>query len=142
MPVSSSTSFTATSAGEYPTSAQPVGYSQIAAVGALHEQHLAVVVADDRADGHLRGHVTRHALADRVQPLLHEVVLLAAHLQRVVGRGLDVGGDVEHLLEPLPLVQALGEPEAGAGDRGERLAPADEIAGEVGGLGVAHEVGP
>ena len=27
IPVSSSTSFTATSAGEYPTSAQPVGYS-------------------------------------------------------------------------------------------------------------------
>ena len=84
-----------------------------AAVGALHEQDLAGLVAHDRADRDLRRHVAGHTLADRLHPLLHEVVLFAAHLQRVVGRGLDVGGDVQHLFEALPFVQALGEAEAG-----------------------------
>ena len=54
-------------------------------VGALDEQQLAVVVADDRADGDLRRDVAGHADADRLQPLLHEVVLLALDLQRLGG---------------------------------------------------------
>ena len=90
------------------------------------------VVADDGADRHLRRDVAGHALAHRLQPLLHEVVLLAAHLERLVGGGLDVGGDVQHLLESLALVQALGEAQPGAGDRRERLAPAHQVSGEVG----------
>ena len=75
--------------------------------------------------------VLGHTLADRIEPLLHEVVLLAAHLERIVGGSLDIGRNVQHFLEPLALVQALGEPETGAGDGGERLAPAHQIAGEV-----------
>jgi hypothetical protein len=49
-----------------------------ARVGPLHEQQLAAVVADDGADRHLRGDVAGHAFADVLQPLLHEVVGLAA----------------------------------------------------------------
>ena len=108
-------------------------------VFALHQQQLAVVVADHGADRHLGGDVARHADSDRLHPLLDEVVLLALDLERfqfvvaqrapehLVGGGLDVGGHVEHLFEPLALVQALGEAEPGPGDRGERLTPADEI---------------
>ena len=84
------------------------------------------------ADGDLRRHVAGHALAHRVEPLLHEVVLLAPHLERLVGRGLDVAGHVQDLFEALALVQALGEAETGAGDGGERLGPPHEVAGEVG----------
>ena len=51
-----------------------------ARVGALHEQQLPVVVADDGADRDLRRDVAGHAVADRLQPLLHEVVLLALDL--------------------------------------------------------------
>ena len=39
---------------------------------------------------------------------------------------------MEDLLEALLLVQALGEAEPGAGDAGQRFAPAQEVAGEVG----------
>ena len=55
-------------------------------VGALHEQQLAVVVADDGADGDLRRDVAGHADADGLQPLLHEVVLLALDLGGLLGR--------------------------------------------------------
>ena len=48
----------------------------------------------------------------------------------------------EHLLEALPLVEALGEAETGAGDRRQRLAPPHEVAGEVVGRGVAHDGDP
>ena len=47
--------------------------------------------------------------------------------QHLVGRHLDVGGDAQHLLEALALVEVLGEAEAGAGDRRQRLAPAHQI---------------
>ena len=100
-------------------------------VGALHEEDLAVVVADDGADRHLRRDVAGHADADRLHPLLDEVGVLATFLgrqQHLVGGHLDVGGDPQHLLEALPLVQVLGEPEPGAGDRRQRLAPAHEVA--------------
>jgi len=62
------------------------------------------------------------------------VVLFASDLEvldELIGGGLDVGGDVEHLGEALALVQVLAEPEAGTGDRGERLAPPKEVAGEA-----------
>jgi hypothetical protein len=40
----------------------------------------------------------------------------------------DVGGDLQDLLEALLLVEVLGEAEAGPGDAGERLGPAQQIA--------------
>ena len=101
-----------------------------ARVGALHEQHLAAVVADDGADRDLRRHVAGHPLADALEPLLHEVIGLALERGVVLelDRGrLDVGGDVEHLLEALLLVEVLREAEAGAGDGGQRLAPSRQI---------------
>ena len=42
----------------------PVGYSHTPRVGPLHQQDLALVVADDRADRHLRRDVAGHAFAD------------------------------------------------------------------------------
>ena len=118
MPVSSSTSFTATSAGRVADVGPPGRVQPDAGVGALHQQDLTVVVADHRADRHLRRDVAGHALADRLHPLLDEVVGLAAHLEGLVGRRLDVGGDLQHLLVALPLVEALGEAQPGAGDAG------------------------
>ena len=38
-----------------------------------------------------------------------------------------LGGDGEDLFETLTLVQALGEAEAGAGDPGQRFAPAQQV---------------
>ena len=102
-----------------------------AGVGPLDQEQATLVVADDGPHGHLRGDVAGHALAHRLEPLLDEVVLLPPHLQRVVGRGLDVGGHLQDLLVALPLVEALGEAEPGPGDAGQRLAPADEVPGEV-----------
>ena len=99
---------------------------------ALHEQQLVGVVAHDRSDRHLRRDVAGHAFADRLHPLLHEVVGLPCDLVLLVefaGRGLDVAGDVEHLFEALTLVQALREAEPRASDRGERLAPSGKVAG-------------
>ena len=43
-----------------------------------------------------------------------------------LGLRLDICCHLEDLLETLTLVEALGEAEAGAGDTGERLAPAQE----------------
>ena len=48
--------------------------------------------------------------------------------QHLVGGHLDVGGDPQHLLEALPLVEVLREPETGAGDRRQRLAPPHQVA--------------
>ena len=48
--------------------------------------------------------------------------------QHLVGGHLDVGGNPQHFLEPLALVEVLGEPETGAGDRRQRLAPPHEVA--------------
>jgi hypothetical protein len=55
-----------------------------AGVLALHEQDLTGLVADDRPDGDLRGDVAGHALADRLHPLLHEVIGLALDGDRLV----------------------------------------------------------
>jgi hypothetical protein len=43
------------------------------------------------------------------------------------GRGPDVGGDPKDLLEPLPLVQVLGEPQPGSGASGQGLRPPEEF---------------
>ena len=52
-------------------------------------------------------------------------------------------GHAQHLLEALPLVEALGEAEPGAGDAGQRLAPAQQVPGEVARLGpLLHELDP
>ena len=131
MPVSSWTSFTRDLGRRVADVGPPGRVEPDAGVGPLHQQELPAVVADDRADGHLRRDVAGHALADRLQPLLHEVVLLAPDLEGVVGRGLDVGRHLQHLLVALLLVEALGEAQTGAGDAGQRLAPAEEVAGEV-----------
>jgi hypothetical protein len=95
-----------------------------------------VVVAHDGTDRDLGGDVSGHTLADALEPLLHEVVGLATDLGvfgglglGLGGRGLDVGGDVEHLLEALPLVQALGEAETRTRDGRQRLAPASQVTG-------------
>ena len=96
--------------------------------------------------GDLRRHVPGHPFADALEPLLHEVIGLALERGVVLelGRGrLDVGRDVEHLLEALLLVQVLREPEAGSGDRGQRLAPSSQIAGvEVAGCHVGQPIRP
>ena len=102
-----------------------------ARVGPLHEQDLARVVADDGADGDLGRDVAGHALADSVEPLLEEVARLAPDLEVFLGRGTDVGRDLQHLLEPLPLVQALREAEAGARDARERFTPTQQLEREV-----------
>ncbi len=94
-----------------------------ARVGPLHEQDLAVVVADDGGDGDLRRDVAGDALADLAQPLVDDV----AGVEVEPGGHADVGGDREHLLEALLLVEALGEAEPGAGDAGQRLAPAQQV---------------
>ena len=99
------------------------GVQPHAEVGPLDEQDLALVVADDGADGDLRCDVAGHALAYRLQPLLDEDL----GLQLVAGRHPDVGGHLQHLLEPLTLVEALGEPEPGPGDGRQRLAPAQQV---------------
>ena len=66
-----------------------------------------------------------------LEPLLDEVARLAPDLEVVLGRGPHVGRDLQHLLEPLTLVQALREAEAGAGDARERLAPTQQLEREV-----------
>ena len=94
-------------------------------VGALGEQDLLALVAHDRRDRDLRGDVAGDAFADRVQPLLEEHVALG-----LVDRGgADVGRDLQHLLEPLALVEALREAEAGARDARERLGPSEQVGG-------------
>ena len=125
IPVSSSTSFTATSAGEYPDVGPPRGVQPHARVGALHEQDPALVVVHHRADGRLGGDVARHPFADVAHPLVD--VVLDVELRVSGQRGADVPGDVEDLLEALLFVQALGEPEPGAGDGREGLGPAHEV---------------
>ena len=97
-------------------------------VGPLGEQDLRVGVGDDRRDRDLRGDVPGDALADRRQPLVEQRVGLGL-LDR---RGPDVGRDLEHLLEALLLVEALGEAEPGAGDGRQRLGPTQEVDGRDG----------
>jgi hypothetical protein len=53
--------------------------------------------------------------------------VLGVELLLRLGRGPDVPRHGQHLLEPLALVQALGEAEARAGDARERLGPADQV---------------
>ena len=108
-------------------------------VGALGEEQFAPLVADDRRDRDLRRHVALDALAHARQPLVVERFAFG-FLDRDVA---DVGRDLEDLLEPFLLVQALGEPEPGPGDGGEGLRPAEEIdGGGTEGLGQGGETNP
>ncbi len=95
------------------------------AVGPLDQQDLLAVVVDHRAHGHLGRDVAGDAVAHALHPLLDEVLGVEA----LVGlrRGPDVAGHRQDLVEPLPLVEALGEAEPGAGDAGQRLGPADQV---------------
>ena len=86
------------------------------------------VVADDRGDRDLGRHVARHALADGAQPLLEAADVGFGFVDR---GGPDVGRDLQHLLEALPLVEALREAEAGARDARQRLGPAQQLEREV-----------
>jgi len=59
---------------------------------------------------------------------------------RPVGLGPDVAGHLEDLLEALPLVEALGEPQAGARDGRQGLAPAQQrLERDVAVVGGVHE---
>ena len=59
-------------------------------------------------------------------------------LEVFLGRGPDVGRHLQHLFEPLPLVQALREAEAGARDARERFTPTQQLEREVlGSRGIA-----
>ena len=78
---------------------------------------------DDRGDRDLRRHVAGDTFADGAQPLLEEHVALGF----VDRGGANVGRDLEHLLEPLLLVEALREAEPGARDARQRLGPAEQI---------------
>ena len=100
-------------------------------VRALHQQDLAQLVPDHSADGDLRGHVSRHAFTDAVEPFLHEVPGLSAHFEVLVSRRADVRCDLEHLLEPLSLVEALREAESRPRDSRQRLTPTQEVLSEV-----------
>ena len=82
-----------------------------ARVGPLHQQDLAPVVAHHRAHRDLRRLVAGHAVADRAHPLVHQGV----GLEVAAGGHPHVGGHRQHLLEPLALVQALGEARARCG---------------------------
>ena len=95
-----------------------------ARVGSLHQQQPTVLVADDRADGDLRRDVARDALADEAHPLVDAVGRV-----EVVGLGVtcDVGRNVQDLGVPLTLVEALGEPESGSGDRLQLLGPVPQM---------------
>ena len=59
--------------GRVPDVGPPGRVQPEAGVGALHEEDLATVVADDRTDRHLRRDVAGHVDADRLHPLLDEV---------------------------------------------------------------------
>jgi hypothetical protein len=69
---------------------------------------------DHGADGDLGRDVAGYALAHALHPLVDEVLGVEALLG--LGGRPDVAGHREHLLEPLALVQALCEAEAGACD--------------------------
>ena len=99
------------------------GVEPHARVGPLHQEDLARLVAHDRPDGHLGRHVPGHALPDVGQPLIDQGVGVGP----VAGGDPDVGRHPQDLLEALPLVEAGGEAEAGAGDGGQRLAPSQQV---------------
>ncbi len=80
-------------------------------------------------DRHLGGDVAGDALAHRAQPLLDQAVGVLGTVCALVDRHPDVGGHPEHLFEPFLLVEGLGEAEAGPGDAGQGLAPAEELLG-------------
>lgn len=97
-------------------------------VRALDEEDLAPVVADHGADRDFRRDVTGHPKAHALHPFRPEFIEGAVPGNIAgAGRKAHVGGDVQDLLVPLPLVLALREPETGAGDAGEAFAPAEYV---------------
>ena len=125
MPVSSRTSFDRDLRRRVADVGPTGGVQPDPGVGPLHEQDATLVVVDDGADGRLRGDVAGHPLADAAHPLVD--VVLDVELGVGGDRRADVAGHVEHLLEALALVEALGEAEPGAGDGSQRLRPADQV---------------
>ena len=95
-----------------------------AGVGPLHEEDLAWSSLHDRADRRLRGDVAGDALADAA---IHSSTSARSRARRRPRSGRMSAATCEHLLEALPLVQALGEAEPGPGDAGERLAPPHQV---------------
>ena len=81
------------------------------------------LVADDGRDRDLRRDVAGDAFADGAQPLVEQHVGLGLFDRG----GADVGGDLQHLVEALPLVEALREAETGARDARQRLGPAEQL---------------
>ena len=81
------------------------------------------IIADHRPDRDLRRDVSGNPLADPVEPLLH----LPVGSQSTDDVGADVGGDLQHLFEPFPLVEVGGEPEAGDGGGRQRLGPTQQF---------------
>ena len=106
MPVSSCTSFTATSRGRVADVGPPGRVEPHAGVGPLDQQDLALVVADHGADRHLRGLVAGHA---RGRPTSSTRATSVVGVVGAAGGDPHVGGDGQHLLEALLLVEALGE---------------------------------
>ena len=117
----------------------PDGVEPHTGVGPLGEEELAALVGDDGGDGDLGRHVPLHALAHAAEPFVEQRVALGLFDRDVA----DVGRHLQHLLEALLLVEALGEAEAGAGHGGERLGPAEEVdGGRTEGLGHGGETNP
>ena len=108
-----------------------------ARVGALHEQHLAVVVADDRrrsppsaSRSRARPRRRTPATPARSGPVSRPRPRVG--LDRLVGRGLDVGRDVAAPPRSAPArTGSRVNPSPVRAMRGQRLAPAQQVAGEV-----------
>ena len=97
-------------------------------IGALGQQDLAAVVADDRRDRDLRRDVAGDTFADGAQPLVEEHVGFGF----VDRGGADVGRDLQHLFEAFAFVEALREPEPGARDARQRLGPPQQVGRGIG----------
>ena len=84
-----------------------------ARIGSPDEEQLALVILDCCSDRHLRGLIAGHAFAHLGHPLDNMTLSIVELLGILLCRDLDVGGDLQDLLEALLLVKTLGEPQAG-----------------------------
>ena len=98
-------------------------------VGPLDEENFTPFVAHDCTYRNLRCHVTGNPQPDTLHPFRTQFVE-GSMARGIAGRSSQahVGRDVQDLLVALALVLALREPEPGAGDPGEALAPTDQVA--------------